>query len=114
VDPIWYAAPVALLSGLIYSRATLHAAAELLAPPDAELLRQAGQVGLRDVEIGRRARDLCEIALGGAAALGEEFLNKADLEIAREFFDRYTRCGRSPADDLQLDSAVQPALPVPT
>ncbi|MDQ3605832.1 MAG: glutamate-cysteine ligase family protein [Gemmatimonadota bacterium] len=114
VDPIWYAAPVALLSGLIYSRATLHAAAELLAPPDAELLRQAGQVGLRDVEIGRRARDLCEIGLGGAAALGEEFLNKADLEIAREFFDRYTRCGRSPADDLQLDSAVQPALPVPT
>lgn len=102
VDPSWYAAPVALLSGLVYHRESLRAAAELLAPPDAELLRRAGQVALADAEMGRQARDLFEVGLAGAARLGPAFLQESDLEIARDFFDRYTRRGRSPADDLRM------------
>ncbi|HEV2129924.1 MAG TPA: glutamate-cysteine ligase family protein, partial [Longimicrobiaceae bacterium] len=112
VDPSWYAAPVALLSGLVYHRESLRAAAELLAAPDAELLRRAGRIGLGDAEIGRQARDLFEIGMAGAAARGEEFLLDSDLEIAREFFDRYTRRGRSPADDLRMATdtrILQPA-----
>jgi hypothetical protein len=39
------------------------------------------------------------MALDGCTALGDEFVEPADLERAAEYFDRYTRRGLSPADD---------------
>ncbi|MBV9775241.1 MAG: hypothetical protein JO040_14905, partial [Gemmatimonadetes bacterium] len=98
-DPEWYAAPLVLLAGIVHHPATLAAAGELLGEPDAELLRRGGQAGLGDAQIARTARDLFELALRGAAGLGEDFVAPGDLESAREFFDRYTRRGLSPADD---------------
>ncbi|HEX2189062.1 MAG TPA: glutamate-cysteine ligase family protein [Longimicrobiaceae bacterium] len=99
IDPEWYAAPLALLSGIAYHPEGLRAAAELLGDPDPELLRRAGREGLGDEEIARTARDLFAIGLEGAAALGEAYLSAADLETALEFYRRYTRRGLALADD---------------
>lgn len=100
VGPEWYAALIALLAGLTYDRASTLAASELLGAARPDLLTRAGTVGVHDPAIARVACQLFEVALQGCAALGAEFLEPHDLEIAREFFDRYTRRGRSPADDV--------------
>ncbi|HEX7239410.1 MAG TPA: glutamate-cysteine ligase family protein [Longimicrobiaceae bacterium] len=101
VDPEWYAAPLALLAGVVYDPAALRAADELLGDPDPGLLRRAGSVGLADPEIARVARDLFEAGLEGAEALGEETVGGEELEAAREFYRRYTRAGLAPADDAR-------------
>jgi hypothetical protein len=67
--------------------------------PDAALLDLAGRVGLADERIGTAARDLFELALAGAEALGPAFLSPGDLEEARAFFETYTARSLSPADD---------------
>lgn len=99
VGPEWYAAPLALLSGIAYHPEALHAASGLLGDPDPELLRRAGREGLGDPEVAGVARDLFAVGLEGAAALGEAYLSAADLEEALEFYRRYTSRGLSPADD---------------
>ncbi len=91
----WYAAPVALLAGLLYDRATLIAADDLLGSPRPDLLGRAASAGLADPDIGRLAPDLFALGLEGAAALGETFLARADLEQAREFAGRFTQRGRT-------------------
>jgi glutamate--cysteine ligase len=98
--PQWYAAPIALAVGITYEPRALRAAAELLGRPDLGLLDRAGRLGLGDAAIGRTAVQLADIALAGCEALGPAYFHPADLEQARAFFDRYTRHGRSPADDL--------------
>lgn len=98
----WAAAPVALLAGITYHAPSERAAADLLGAPDAERFRRAGRVGLQDAAIAAVARDLVEIALAGCAALGPAFIGGGDLEIARAFFDRYTRRDAAPADDARL------------
>ena len=95
VPSAWYAAPVALLSGLLYHRPSLVAANDLLGSPNPDLLHRAASAGLADPAIGRTAADLCAIGLTGAEALSEEFLQPRDLEQAREFFRRFTMQGRS-------------------
>ncbi len=80
------------------------AAADLLGEPDPALLERAGRLGLGDPVLARMASDLAAIALQGCAALPSGYFPRPDLEQAREFFDRYTRRGRSPADEL--DAAV--------
>jgi glutamate--cysteine ligase len=100
VAPEWYAAPLALAVGITYDTRALGAAADLLGAPDLGLLERAGRVGLHDPAVASRAVDLVEIALEGCVGLGPGYFNPADLEQARAFFDRYTRRGRSPADDL--------------
>lgn len=105
VEPEWYAAPVALLAGVTYHAASLREAAALLGDPDPELLERAGRVGLRDPEIARVAGELFEVGLRGAAAIGERFLSGAELEVAREFYRRYTATGRAPAQDTQASAA---------
>lgn len=100
ISPEWYAAPLALLSGLTLHNSSLRAAADLLGPPDPALLPIAGRIGLQDPAIRRTACDLWEIALAGCVALGEEFITSADLDTARTFFSTYTLHGRSPTDDL--------------
>jgi len=100
IPPEWYAAPIALLSGITYHYPTRLAAAELLGSAEPELLVRAGTLGLRDPAVGRIAIDLFELSLTGCRALGEAFLSAHRLEVARSFADRYVCRGRSPADDV--------------
>ena len=100
VPPQWYAAPVLLAVGMTYDPAALRAAADLLGRPDVGLLHRAGRLGLHDPAIARTAADLAEVALAGCQGLGPGYAHPSDLEQARAFFDRYTRRGRSPADDV--------------
>jgi glutamate--cysteine ligase len=100
VPPQWYAAPVALAVGITYDSRALRAAADLLGAPDLGLLERAGRLGLRDSGIARTAVDLAQIAIEGCDGLGPAYFHPADLEQAKAFFERYTRRGRAPADDL--------------
>lgn len=104
VAPEWYAAPLALTAGLLYDSGTLHAGADLLGAPDVGLLERAGRLGLRDPVLARTAADLFELALTGCVGLGPQYFHPSDIEQARAFFDRYTRRGRSPADDMLQDA----------
>jgi glutamate--cysteine ligase len=104
VAPEWYAAPVALTAGILYDRGSLRAAADLLPSPDVGLLERAGRLGLHDPAIARTAADLFELALAGCAELGPVYFHDSDLEQARAYFDRYTRLGRAPADELIRDA----------
>jgi glutamate--cysteine ligase len=100
VDPAWYAAPLVFLTGLAYDPHAARAALALVPGPDPALLERAGREGLRDLAIARTADQLYELALAGCRALGTAFVHPSHLEEARGFFDRYTRRGRSPADDM--------------
>lgn len=106
IDPAWCPAPVALLGGLAYDDSAVADALEVLGDP-AGRLECAGQAGLRDSGIAATAQQLVDIALSGCVRLGNGFLGGADLDDARAFFDRYTRRGRSPADDAR--DAAAPA-----
>jgi glutamate--cysteine ligase len=101
VPPQWYAAAVALAVGITYDPWAVRAAADLLGPPDMDLLHRAGRLGLGDAVIRRVAADLVDIAIAGCGHLGPAYFHPSDLEPARLFFDQYTRRGRSPADDLE-------------
>jgi glutamate--cysteine ligase len=98
VAPEWYAVPLVFVAGLVYHAPTMAAAAELIAP-DRGLLARSGRCGLTDPTLGATSIELCDLALEGAAALGDAFVARHDLAEASEFFDLYTRRGRSPADD---------------
>ncbi len=101
----WYAAPLALTAGMLYDPDALRAADEILGSPDAGLLVAAGQSGLHHPEIAGVAADLFQIALSGCRRLGPGYLHPADLEQATAYFERYTRRGRAPADDM-IESAI--------
>ena len=102
ISPRWYAAPLVLLAGIAFDPRARHQAAELLGPADADLLPDAARDGLRDPVLGPRAADLFEVALGGAARLGDAVVGGAELEAAREFGCRYTWRSRSPADNAAI------------
>jgi glutamate--cysteine ligase len=101
VAPEWFAAPLALIGGIAYDLAALRQADELLDDGDPALLARAGRMGLSDPAIAATARDLAILALDGCDALGDRLLSRADLDSAREFFDRYTFVDRAPADDVR-------------
>ena len=101
VAPEWYAVPLVFVSGLVYHKPSLEAASELIAP-DRGLLARSARCGLTDPTLGATSIALCDLALEGAAALGEPFISAADIATAAEFFERYTRKGRSPADDARV------------
>jgi glutamate--cysteine ligase len=105
IDPQWYAAPLALTCGLLYDSCTLRAADDLLGTPDPRLLERAGRHGLHDRAIARTASDLFELAFMGCRRLGSGYFHPSDLEEAISFFDRYTRCGRAPADEV-IENAI--------
>ena len=100
ISPEWFAAPLVLLTGLVYHRESLREAAGLLGAPEPELLVRAGEAGLGDPRLARGSVQLFEIGLRGAAALGEGFVDGESLETARDFLARYTARGRSPGDDF--------------
>ena len=101
VPPVWYAAPLVFIGGIVYHRPSLEAASDLLGPPSPDLLACCGREGLRHSTIGRVAPLLGDLALEGCTALGERFVSGGDLATAAEFFDRYTRRGFSLADDRE-------------
>jgi glutamate--cysteine ligase len=105
IAPDWYAAPLALAAGVLYDSRALRSAADLLPPPDVSLLERAGRLGVHDPNIASTSVDLFELALAGCADLGPAYFHPSDLEEARGYFERYTRRGRAPADDL-LRSAI--------
>lgn len=105
VAPEWYAAPLALTTGILYEPGALRAAEDLLGLPDAGLLERAGRWGLHDPAIARTARELFELALRGCRALGPSYFHPSDLEQATAFFEHYTRRGRAPADEV-VESAI--------
>jgi glutamate--cysteine ligase len=104
VAPQWFAAPLALVAGILYDPGALRAADDLLGLPDPALLDRSGQCGLHDPRIARTAADLFQIALRGCRGLGPGYFHPSDLEQAIAFFDRYTRGGRAPADDMLEDA----------
>ena len=105
IAPHRYAAPLALTAGILYDPAALRATVDLLGTPDLGLLERAGRCGLHDPAIARMAADLFEVALQGCRGLGPRYFHPSDLEQATAFFERYTRRGRSPADDM-LEAAI--------
>jgi glutamate--cysteine ligase len=106
IAPEWYAAPVALATGITYDPAALEAAVDLLGVPDLGLLQRAGRLGLGDPAIAATATDLVDIALAGCERLGPDYFHPSDLDQARCFFDRYTRRGYAPADFMPGPSRV--------
>ena len=98
VAPDWYPAPIVLVAGLVYHQPTLEAASALIAP-NRGLLARSARCALTDPTLGSTSVALCDLALAGAAALGESFISAKDVATAAEFFERYTRRGRSPGDD---------------
>ena len=98
IDPAHHAAPIVFVSGLVYDERSATEAA-WLAAESRVLLRMAGERGLRDVAIGRVARDLFALALAGAGRLGEAFIDGESLEAAEAYYAAYTARDRSPADD---------------
>ncbi|MEO8199594.1 MAG: L-histidine N(alpha)-methyltransferase [Gemmatimonadota bacterium] len=95
----WYAAPVVLLAGLLYHGPSLLVTDDLLGSPQPGLLYRAAAAGLTDPDIGPVARDLFEVGLRGARALGEEYVSEEDQAIAEAFFQRFTGAGRSPGSE---------------
>jgi glutamate--cysteine ligase len=95
----YLAAPISFVAGLIYDDASARAAAELLGPPDVALLERAGRMGLADAGLHDRSLQLIDLALAGCESLGAAYVSSGDLDTATDFFDRYTRQGRSPCDD---------------
>ncbi len=105
ISPEWYAAPIALVAGILYEPGALRAADDLLGAPDASLLDCAARAGVHHSLIGSTAADLFQIALEGCRRLGAGYFHPGDLEQARDFFERYTRQARAPADDV-LENAI--------
>jgi glutamate--cysteine ligase len=99
IDPTWYVAPLAWLGGLVYDPLTARAAADLVGEANPDRLVRAGAAGLADPPIAAVASALSEMAMEGCRRLGTTFLDPADLEQTIDLLDRYTRRGRSPADD---------------
>jgi glutamate--cysteine ligase len=99
IDPAFLAAPITFVAGLAYDAESTQAALELLCSVTQPELDVAGREGLQNREIQRVAVELAGIALAGSEALGESYISRADIEVADDFFERYTRRGRSPGDD---------------
>ena len=84
-----------------YHRPSLDAAADLLGAPNRRCSTRSGRVGLADPVLREKAPMLCDLALDGCSALGTEFVTRRKISsVAAEYFERYTRRGARPADDV--------------
>jgi glutamate--cysteine ligase len=95
----WCTALCVLVVGLACDRTACEEAGALLGPGGPEALVRAAQCGLRDAAIRRTAAELYELALDGAARLGDRMVGGPARERAEEFGRRYVRAGRSPGSD---------------
>ncbi|MEO8575285.1 MAG: glutamate-cysteine ligase family protein [Gemmatimonadales bacterium] len=99
VDPRMIAAPIAFIAGLAYDETATRQALQLLARSGPVDLVAAGRDGMRNSDIASVANELANLAIAGCRTLGESYISHEDLDTLVEFVDRYTRNGRSPADD---------------
>jgi len=98
LDPSTLGAPLILLAGLVYDRATAAEAEALIPAADEEMLNRAAACALRDPHIAEIAAELVRLGLRGARALGEDRIEGAELDQAEQFFSDWTLRRRSPAD----------------
>ena len=99
IPPSLIAAPICFVAGLVYDDAVASEAAEVARHTNASTLELAGRVGLADAGILSTACRLTELAISGCESLDPKYIAGSDLATAADFFDRYTRQGRSPGDD---------------
>ncbi len=97
LPPEWWIVPAVVAAGLLYDPRSARAAAALDAGPGA--LERAGREGVRDPALREGALRLFELALEGAARLGEESFGAGPLARTRTFRDRFTAAGRDPGDE---------------
>ena len=88
IDSASLAAPLVLITGLVYDEESASGAARLLEAPSEVLLERAGRLGLADPEIGETLPGLIKLALSGARRLGEDYLSAAHVSTARQYFAR--------------------------
>ena len=86
IDSASLAAPLVLVTGIVYDEESASGAARLLGVPSELLLERAGRLGLADPEIGEALPGLIELALSGARRLGEDYLSAAQVSTARQYF----------------------------
>jgi len=99
----WRAAPVVLVTALLYDDRARRAAIDLLDPVRPrldDLWRRAAVEGVRDPEIATLAVRLWELALDGASRLPAGYIGEENLRAARAFLHRYTMQGRMPSDEI--------------
>lgn len=101
IEPEWYAAPLALLAGLVLHPPSRAGALEITGDPDPELLTRAGQRGLGDPLLAARTAELVEIGLRGASAL-HDFVDSRSIETAGAWYARAVRT----ADGVDRRAAV--------
>lgn len=97
----WWMVPVVLSAGILYDPDARGRAIELLSPLAGRLdllWRLSAAEGMRVPELADAALGLVEIAL--EAAERDHRFGAEELVVAEEFFDRFTRVRRSPADEL--------------
>ena len=99
IAPEWLAAPIACVAGLVYDEDAANSAASVLSNVSAPSLEIAGKEGLSNESIRDMAIQLVDVALAGCEKLGKEYIAPSDIEVAAEFFEQFTRQGRSPGDD---------------
>ena len=88
IEPDALAAPVLFVTSLVYDEESASPAIELIGPPSGKLLERAGRLGLADPEIRRIASRLVVLALDGARRLGNDYLRRAHLAAAYQYFAR--------------------------
>jgi glutamate--cysteine ligase len=94
IHPDSLAAAIVFVTGLVYDDESASRALTLLGAPSEELLRRAGKNGVDDAEIRASLSTLTELALSGAAALGDDYLSAENVQAAREYFARALRLVR--------------------
>ena len=88
IDSDHLAAPVVLVTGIVYDEESASIASQLMPSPSEQLLERAGRLGLADPEIHRVVFRLTELALSGAKRLGPQYIAEGDVAAAREYFTK--------------------------
>ena len=97
---------LALVAGIAWHSPSAIAALRVLPAPDGSLMSRAARAGLGDPLLASAARYASDLALSACQSLAPAALDSEDITRARRFFDEYTRCGRSPADDVRAPAAA--------
>jgi glutamate--cysteine ligase len=91
IEPARLFAPVVFVTGLVYDDESAGSATKILGLPDPVLLLRAGSRGLKDQEVWRLASVLCELAVEGAARLGEDYISARHRHGARAYLETLIR-----------------------
>jgi glutamate--cysteine ligase len=97
---------IALVAGIAWHSPSAAAARLVLPQPDESLMVRAARAGLGDPVLAAAAHCASRLALDACRSLGRSLLDDTDAARARRFFESYTNCGRSPADDARAPAAA--------